>query len=64
MAGSEKTVHPIAPKVVKPLSPKDGQEAIPIDRVEGLFEVNFEHKGWGFAQVAESDDVSRIDDVF
>jgi hypothetical protein len=64
MAGTENTFHPIAPEVVKPPSPKDGQEAIPVDRVEGLFKVDFEHKGWGFAQVAASDDVSCIDDVF
>jgi hypothetical protein len=55
--------HPTAPALVELSSAEDGQEADPVNRVEGFAEINLENKGWGLADIAAADEVGSVDDV-
>jgi hypothetical protein len=55
--------HPMAPALVEPSSTEDGQEADPVNRVEGFAEIDLEDEGWGLMEVAATDEVGGVDDV-
>jgi hypothetical protein len=55
--------HPTAPALVEPSSAEDGQEADPVNRVEGFAEIDLENEGWGLADMTAADEVGGVDDV-
>jgi hypothetical protein len=55
--------EPAAPAIVKPTSPKDQDQAIPVNRVEGFFEVDFKHDGRGLPGVTNTNQVCSVDNV-
>ena len=63
MPSVKDSLHPNAPALVKASGPKDGEEAGPVNRVEGFTEVNFEDNGGGLSVMTASKQVRRIDDV-
>jgi hypothetical protein len=56
--------HPAAPPAIEATDRQNGQEALPVHRVESLPEVNFEDNGWRLARMAAAEEVSRIDNIF
>jgi hypothetical protein len=62
--GCQNPFQPGTPPVIETSGSEDLKEAGPVDRIEGLPEVNLKDNGWGFPQVAAPKEVSSIDDVF
>jgi hypothetical protein len=57
-------LHPEAPPFVEPSGPQDGQQAFPVNGVEGLAKINLKDNGRGFPNVAAPEEVRGIDNVF
>jgi hypothetical protein len=64
MAGRKNEAEPTAPTVIETSHPEDSQEAVPVDRVEGLPEIKLEDHRGSFLEVATADEVSGVDYVF
>jgi hypothetical protein len=61
---SEKdTGHPVAPPLNETPYPEDGKEAIPVHRVEGFLEINFEHNRGSLYEMATTNDISSVDNM-
>jgi hypothetical protein len=63
VSGVQNMPHPVTPEVIEASSAKDGEEASPVDGVEGFAEIDFEHDGGRFPSVATSNQVRRVDNV-
>jgi hypothetical protein len=63
VSGGKNLIHSGAPSIVKSPSFEDGEEAGPLNRVEGLTKVNLEDDGGRLSSVAASKEVRGIDDV-
>jgi hypothetical protein len=59
----EDALHPSAPTIVKAPGPEDGNQAMPVDRVKGLTEVDLKNNGRSSPGVAAAEEVSGIDNV-
>jgi hypothetical protein len=63
MTCNQDTFHPSAPEVVKPPSPENGKEALPVDKVESFPKINFEHHGRRLPSVATPHKIGSVNDV-
>ena len=61
---SKDVVHPLTPQIVETPGLKNGDEADPVDGVKRFAEVNFENHRRGLSEVAATNKVSGIDNVF
>lgn len=63
MTGGENGMNPVAPPVIETAGKKNCEETVPVDRVEGFAEIDFEYQGRNFPSVTSTHEVSCVDDV-
>ena len=64
VTGDKDVSHPSTPEIIETSGAKDGDETVPVNGVERLTKVDFENHRRSFANVAATNNVRSIHNVF